>query len=63
MTSQNLKMYQDLLQELINVRHVNNGKDSDQENEILENMDKIWNNLTKDECEYIQSLPTYSIIN
>lgn len=60
--SQNLKNYQNLLQELINIRQLHNGKESNQEDVILEKMDKVWNNLTKDECEYIQSLPTYSII-
>lgn len=54
--SEVLTQYRKFLDELKNIRQIHNGQESIEEDELLEQMDSLWRELTEKEKEEIQSM-------
>ena len=50
------------MKELIRIRWIHSGIESDEEDRILEKMDVAWWDLTEEDRKYLQGLPTRSLL-
>lgn len=55
MSGANMKKYQDLMKQLAFVRWIHQGLESEEEDQILEEMDGVWLQLTREEQDILQS--------
>lgn len=60
--SESLDKYRYLLRELIFIRWIHCGFESEEEDQTLEKMDEVWWKLTEEERETMQALPTQSLL-
>jgi len=57
-----MKKYLELLEKLISIRSTNNGRESLEEDTLLEEMDREWLNLSEEEKNEIQKIKSRSEI-